>query len=236
MKVDLHTHTRYSHDSTLEPAQLIERARAAGLDRVAVTDHNRMDGAFEAHAIDPSLIILGEEISCAGRMHLIGLFLHEPIPRGLTVEETAERIHGQGGIVYAPHPFAYAWRPSHRAQRVLEVTDVVEVFNGRAFYPPWNRRALEVARTRGLRIGAGSDSHFAYEIGGSWIEMPTFTNAAEFLDASKDARVVRLRQPGALVHVASKCIEIVSHLSPWRGRASELLNRFNGQFTPRRGV
>jgi predicted metal-dependent phosphoesterase TrpH len=212
MKVDLHTHTSYSRDSTLTPAELVERAKAVGLDRIAVTDHNRIDGAYAAHAIDPSLIILGEEIDCRGGLHLIGLFIRERIPPGLAVEEAAERIRAQNGIVYAPHPFALLWRPTARAERLLAVSDAVEVFNGRAFLPQWNRRALHAARARQLMIGAGTDGHFAYEIGGSWTEMPPFTTAAEFLKALQHAHPCHVRQPSALVHVASLGVQLAKHM------------------------
>ncbi|MGH7553823.1 MAG: PHP domain-containing protein [Longimicrobiales bacterium] len=212
MKVDLHTHTSYSRDSTLAPAELVERARGVGLDRIAVTDHNRIDGAYAAHAIDPSLVILGEEIACRGGLHLIGLFIHERIPPGLEVEEAAERIRAQNGIVYAPHPFALLWRPTPRGERLLAVSDAVEVFNGRAFLPIWNRRAVRVARARQLLIGAGTDGHFAYEIGGSWTEMPSFATAAEFLRALEHARPYHVRQPSPFVHVASLGVQLAKRV------------------------
>jgi hypothetical protein len=208
LKVDLHTHTRYSPDSTMSPARLVERARAAGLDRIAVTDHNVMDGSFEAWSIDPSLVILSEEIDCAGGIDLIGLFLSEPIRSGLSVEETAERIRDQGGIVYAPHPFAYVRRPGRRAHAAMAVADVVEVFNGRAFFPAWNRRAFEAARQCGLPTAAGTDGHFPHEIGRVYTEMPAFTNAAEFRVALPDARAVGLETRSPFIHVRSLSTEI----------------------------
>jgi predicted metal-dependent phosphoesterase TrpH len=208
LKVDFHAHTKYSRDSTLRPSELIERARAAGLDRIAVTDHNRMDGAWAAHALDPSLIILGEEVDCAEGEDLIGLFIHEPIPAGLPVEEVAARIRDQGGIVYAPHPFAYVRRPAARAARVLAVADVVEAFNGRAFLPVWNRRALRAAVAAGLPAGAGSDGHFAHEIGGVWTELPDFSTAAELRTALPHARPCHARMSSPFIHVASISVEL----------------------------
>lgn len=209
MKVDLHTHTRYSPDSTMTPAELVERARAAGLDRLAVTDHNLMDGSFEAHAIDPELVILAEEVDCAGGIDIIGLFLKEPIPSGLSVEETSERIRDQGGVVYTPHPYAYLRRPSRRALRAIAVADVVEVFNGRAFWPAWNRRALEAAQVRGLPGAAATDGHFPHEIGRVYTEMPAFSSAAEFKAALPHARAVGPETRSAFIHVRSLSTEIV---------------------------
>jgi len=193
----------------MTPAELVERARAAGLDRLAVTDHNLMDGSFEAHALDPDLVILSEEVDCAGGVDIIGLFLKEPIPAGLSVEETAARIRDQGGIVYAPHPFADLRQPSRRAMEALAVADVVEVFNGRAFWPAWNRRALEAARVRGLPMAAGTDGHFPHEIGRVYTEMPAFSNAEEFRAALPHARPVGLETRSAFIHVRSLSTEIV---------------------------
>lgn len=208
MKVDLHTHTRFSRDSTMSPADLVARARAAGLDRLAVTDHNSMEGAFAAQAIDPDLIILGEEIDCEDGTDLIGLFLWEPVPAGLSVEDTAARIRAQGGVVYAPHPFAYMTRPAERAQKVLAVADVVEAINGRAFMPAWNRRAREAAESRGIAIAAGTDGHFPHEIGGTYTELPDFSSVESFRAALAEATPVSARRTSPLVHVRSIAVEL----------------------------
>src|SRR5262245_23225637 len=136
IRVDLHSHTWHSGDSLTSPAALVRRARAVGLDRIAVTDHGAIEGAFEARALDPELVIVGEEIKCACGTDVIGLFLSELIPVGQTLEATARQIHDQGGVVYAPHPYAYITRPRRRAADVLAVADVVEVFNSRASYKP----------------------------------------------------------------------------------------------------
>jgi predicted metal-dependent phosphoesterase TrpH len=208
VKVDLHSHTRYSRDSVMTPAQLVARARAVGLHRVAVTDHNTIDGAHAASAIDPSLIIIGQEIDTRERTHLIGLFLHERIPPGLPVRETAERIRAQGGAVYAPHPYAYLSEPTRHAEEAIGVADVVEVFNSRAFLPIWNRRALRAAEARQLPAAAGSDSHFSYEIGAAWTELPEFHTADEFRQALRLARAVGRRTQSPFVHVASAAIQM----------------------------
>jgi hypothetical protein len=207
VKVDLHSHTRYSRDSLLKPSELVARARSAGLDRIAVTDHNAVDGAFEAKGIDPSLVIIGEEIDCDGRTDLIGLFLRERIPPGLSVQNAAARIREQGGVVYAPHPFAYVSAAGRHAVEAMAVADVVEVLNARAFLPAWNRRALEAARERGLPVAAGSDSHFGHEVGSAWTELPDFESADEFRAALRYAVPVGRRMQSPLVHCVSMAVE-----------------------------
>ncbi|HEX6309675.1 MAG TPA: PHP domain-containing protein [Longimicrobiales bacterium] len=212
-KIDLHTHTRHSRDALLHPAELVARARAAGFDRIAVTDHNTIAGAHEAAAIDAELVIMGEEIDCAGGAHLIGLFLTETIPPHRSIEETAERIRDQGGLVYAPHPFAYLKSARERARRVIAVADVVEVHNARAFAPAWNRRAATAAAEAGLPVAAGSDSHFAHEIGGAFTEIAPFTDAAAFRTVLSGARPAAVRAALPFVHAASLSVHLARRLT-----------------------
>lgn len=207
LRVDLHTHTHHSPDATLAPAELVERALDAGLDRVAITDHNTLDGALEARLRYRDQVIVGEEIDCRCGLDIIGLFLTERIPPGLALEEVVERIRDQGGVVYAPHPYAYAWRPSWYGARALRVADLVEGFNSRAFLPMWNRRAMESARAAGVPIGAGTDAHFPWEVGRAYTEMPAFNDAREFLTAARAARPVGVTTAGPLVHVASMTLK-----------------------------
>jgi hypothetical protein len=207
--VDLHTHTWHSHDSWMSPAVLVERARAAGLDRVAVTDHGEIEGAFEAQAIDPELIIVGQEIDCAGGTDLIGLFMRERIPNRLSVEATAERIRAQGGVVYAPHPFAYALRGRWHAERAIAVADIVEVFNSRAFLPPWNRSARVAAILHERSTAASTDCHFGWEPGRAYTMVPWFEDAASLLAVAHQARPVGVRTASPFIHLVSVSVGLV---------------------------
>jgi predicted metal-dependent phosphoesterase TrpH len=207
MRVDLHAHTRYSRDSTLNPREFVARARAVGLDRIAVTDHNTIEGALEAKAIDHSLVIVGEEVDTRERTHLIGLFLREEIPAGLPVREVADRIREQGGVVYAPHPFAYLRAAKRHAREAMLVADVVEVFNARAFLPVWNRRAYAAAQELGIPVAASTDAHFSHEIGAAWTDLPAFTSIDEFRASITSARPVALRTQTPLIHCVSYAIE-----------------------------
>lgn len=223
VRVDLHAHTWFSPDSVTSPAVLVERALEAGLDRIAVTDHGEIDGALEARSLAPELVIVGEEIRCACRTELIGLFLEERVPQGLSLGETVERIRDQDGVVYAPHPFAYLTRTWSRARRTFAVADVVEAYNSRAFWTPWNRRALRTAEENDIPVGAGSDAHFPEEIGQAYAEMPRFRGVSEFRRAIPEGRPVGvgLSHPG--VHVVSaglKAVRMLGHgpgLTPDRG-------------------
>src|SRR5918992_2475724 len=131
---DLHMHTSWSHDCLVEPADLVAHAEADGLGAIAVTDHNAFGGALEAvEAAKGSdlFVIPGEEIKTAGQGEVIGLFLHEEIPRGLSFEDAIAAIRDQGGLVYLPHPFdrMHAIPDAATLHRHLADIDVFEVYN-----------------------------------------------------------------------------------------------------------
>ena len=105
---DLHLHTSWSSDCSIEVEDLLDHAQAAGLGAIAVTDHNVFGGALEAVELarDRDLIVIpGEEVKTDGQGEVIGLFLKEEIPRGMSFSETVAAIKAQGGLVYLPHPF-----------------------------------------------------------------------------------------------------------------------------------
>ncbi len=104
-KIDLHAHTWHSRDCPVSPERLVQAAKRHGLDGIAITNHGRFAGHAAAQAAGgPDFhVIPGEEVySTAGE--IIGLFLHDEIPDGLSPEETCAAIHAQGGVVVVPHP------------------------------------------------------------------------------------------------------------------------------------
>lgn len=135
---------------------------------------------------------------------------------GLSVDETVERVRDQGGVVYAPHPFAYLIRPGWHGRRVGAVADMVEGFNSRAFYPSWNGRAARYAALAGLPMGAGSDAHFPHEIGRAYTEMPPFSDAVSFLAAAPAARAVGRAMGHPALHLASAALRATAPIrSGW---------------------
>lgn len=212
-RVDLHAHTSASADGFTPPRVLVARAVAAGLHRIAVTDHGEIHGALRAReAPGGERVIVGEEIGCACGTELIGLYLTKRIPQGLEIGEVAARIRGQGGVVYAPHPFAYRARAAWHARRALAHADVVEVFNARAFLPAWNRRAAGAAAAHGLPRAAGSDGHLPWELGRAWTEIDPFSSAGELRAALPSAVPVGRRTTTPLAHVASLSLHVARSL------------------------
>lgn len=182
MKVELHCHTFVSKDSLMSYAAIIQCAQARGLDAIAITDHNKIDGAFELAKRAPFPVIIGEEIMTS-EGEIIGYFLQEWIPRGLSPEETIERIRAQGGLVNIPHPFD-SLRKSviKRAAlyRVAHLADMLEVCNARVLLSNENHLAAQFAKELGKPAVAGSDAHIPYEVGKAYIELEPFTDAASF--------------------------------------------------------
>jgi predicted metal-dependent phosphoesterase TrpH len=201
---DLHTHTSWSHDCQVEPAELIEHAEREGLGAVAVTDHNEFGGALEAVELarDRELIVIaGEEVKTAAQGEVIGLFLQEEIPRGLSFEETIAAIREQGGLVYVPHPFdrMHAIPDAATLHRHVAEIDVFEVYNARLLFEQYNEEALRFARKYNLVMGAGSDAHVLQGLGTGGLRMRAFHDPEEFLVSLRTAEV--LRRPRSLAYL-----------------------------------
>lgn len=203
MKVDMHLHTRGSFDSLSDPHAVVERALARGIDRVCVTDHNEIAVALELQRAHPGRVIIGEEVTTAERVDIIGLFLSERIPKGTPARETCERIREQGGIVYVPHPFAGRKGGGGAILDSIEdLIDALEGFNARVHDPALNRRAVEWARERDIPVGAGSDAHTLREVGRAWVEVAPFESAGEFIAALRSGTFHGSTSSRA-VHIAS---------------------------------
>lgn len=161
--LDLHTHTRWSFDGAMDPARLVRVARARGLDGIAVTDHDEIEGALEARraAGGDLLVIVGEEVGTdAG--DILGLFLRERI-RTRDPLEAVRAIHEQGGLAVLAHPFA---KNVSVDERVARAVDACEGFNARhSRGEPVEERVASFARAYGLALTAGSDAHAYRDVG-----------------------------------------------------------------------
>jgi predicted metal-dependent phosphoesterase TrpH len=218
LKADLHTHTHYSRDSITSPEQYVRRCLKVGINCVAVTEHNNIDGALAVQRIAPFKVIIAEEIKTTDG-ELTGLFLTEAVPRNLSPEETIERVKAQGGLVSLPHPFDRIRREplrDHARERILGDLDVIEVFNSRTTFRSDNERARRLAEELGLPMGAGSDAHSPWELGTTYVEMPDFEGPQEFLEALRQGRIVG-RRANFLVHVVSTLAKVRTRLG-WRAK------------------
>jgi hypothetical protein len=201
---DLHMHTSWSHDCSIGVDELLDHAEAEGLGAIAVTDHNVIGGALEAAAKARGrrlTVIPGEEIKTDGQGEVIGLFLEEEIPRGMSFADTIEAIRAQGGLVYVPHPFdrLHAIPDPATLHRHLAEIDVLEVYNARLLFENYNDEALRFARKYNLTQGAGSDAHVLQGVGTGAVRMRRFNGPEEFLVSLRRAEV--LRRPKSLAYL-----------------------------------
>ncbi|HEY1855308.1 MAG TPA: glycosyltransferase [Solirubrobacterales bacterium] len=197
IEVDLHMHTDHSDDCATPVEVLLETARDRGLGAIAVTDHNEISGALEAREIaagmDDLQVIVGEEVKTGGQGEVIGLFLEEKIPKGLTMAATIAEIRRQGGLVYVPHPFDrfHSVPDYEHLLDIVEDVDILEVFNPRVALTAFNEEAVRFAAKYRIVPAAGSDGHVAQALGSVRVRLHDFEGPSEFLEAMRDADITR---------------------------------------------
>jgi len=204
LKADLHIHTEYSMDCNTPLEKIIQRCLGIGINCIAISDHGTVEGALKLESIAPFTVIVAEEI-LTPHGEIMGLFLRETIPSGLSVEQTIASIRAQGGLVCIPHPFD-TLRKSALDGRVIETIieqiDIIEVFNARAPLLRGSDRANTFAEKYGLLKSAGSDAHTVAEIGNAYVEMPEFSGRDDFLQALAKGEISGHRT-NPLIHFAS---------------------------------
>jgi glycosyltransferase involved in cell wall biosynthesis len=210
--VDLHMHTDHSNDCATPVDVLLATAREQGLGAIAVTDHNEVSGALDARAKAAEYgvkVIVAEEIKTATQGEVIGLFIEDKIPRGMSLEETIAAIKAQGGLVYVPHPFdrMHAVPDYEHLLAVVEDVDAIEVFNPRIAIPAYNEEAVRFARKYRIVGGAGSDSHVAQGLGSVRIRMRDFDGPEEFLTSLADADITG--RPSSLYYAQVQALKFL---------------------------
>lgn len=195
---DFHLHTFHSHDCSTSIDELVDRALSLGIGALCVTDHDSVAGGYaakahvEAHGT-PLHIAVSSEIKTRKQGEVIGMYLTEDVPPGMSFADTVDAIRAQGGFVYVPHPFDahHAIPPEPLLERLAPQLDAIEVANGRLAREHYNESALAFARRLGLLEGAGSDEHVIAGLFTAGLELPAFHDPASLALALGDARVVR---------------------------------------------
>jgi len=189
-------------DTPLE--KIISRCQELGINCIAIADHGTAEGGLKMQEMAPFPVILAEEI-LTPHGEIMGMFLKETIPSGLSVEETISRIRAQGGLVNIPHPFEYIRHSSLNGKTVEEIVehiDVMEVFNARSPFLANSAKAQAFAQKYGIAQSAGSDAHTLNEIGNAYVEMPEFNGKDEFLQALAQGEI-HGHKTSLLVHLFS---------------------------------
>lgn len=204
-RTEFHCHTIYSKDSLVRPADLVAACRRKGIDRVIITDHNSISGALEAQAIDPELVIVGEEIMTT-QGEILAAFVKEEVPASLTPRETIERLKAQDAFISISHPFDFMRSGHWREEELLEILpdiDAIETFNARCLLPSMNKKATEFAERHGISSTVGSDAHTAWELGRATLTLPKFNAASELREVIREG-VPAFRRTGFHARLASR--------------------------------
>jgi predicted metal-dependent phosphoesterase TrpH len=214
LHVDLHVHTVYSMDCSTSLDEIVQRCKEKTIDCVAIADHGTTDGAFALKKMNSLKVIIAEEVLTPFG-EIMGLFLKETIPSGLSAEDTVSRIKEQDGLVCIPHPFDII-RPSALKYEclinIIDEVDIIEVFNARNYFPTCNTKAEVLATQFDKLRSAGSDAHTAQEIGKTYIEMPEFETKEDFLKSIAQG-TVHGQLSGPFVHFSSTASKIKKRFS-----------------------
>lgn len=198
----------------MTPAQFVAACRRKGIDRVAITDHNAIDGALAAQKLAPDLVIVGEEIKtdCG---EIIVYFLRKLVPPDLAVGDAIARVREQGGVVGVSHPCDRYRREAMGAERLLPIigwVDALEVFNARCIRSADNDCARDIAQKHGKLMFAGSDAHTTMELGRATVRMPPFDSPESFRASLAQAEIhARLSSP--LVHFTTTYAKLVKRIA-----------------------
>ncbi len=219
IRVELHMHTHASKDSLIKPERLLGYCDQIGLDRIAITDHNVIEGAFEARDIAPEKVIVGEEIRTT-QGELIGYFMTEWVPPDLTPMEAIERLKAQNAVISVAHPFDTVRKAHWQESELLKImpyVDAIEIFNARCLRDTPNVLARQFAQEHGLLATVGSDAHSLWEVGRASLTLPDFDGPQAFRQALDQAEL-RVRLSPAYVHLFSRYAVFRKRLSAFTGR------------------
>ena len=217
---DLHLHTTYSPDGEITPADLVRTAVARGLQGIAITDHNSTGGVRpareEASKFAGFVVIPAMEISSKGG-HVIALGVESPIPAGLPVEETVEKVRAAGGLPVASHPFRRFTGLDEDCIRSARF-EALEVLNGRSPSRK-NLRACRLAVDMKLGLSAGSDGHKISEVGRCFILTDTDPGGVDgLLEMIRRRNVRTWGKSAGMIVLAKTLTKITGGLIRRRGK------------------
>ncbi len=188
-KVDLHSHTYWSKDCLVSFEAIIAYCARRGVNKIAITDHNTVEGALKMAALAPDLVIPGEEIM-TNRGEILAYFVKETVPPGLSPAETLHRLRDQGAVISVSHPFDRFRKGAWELDDLLAIkdeVDAIEVFNARCIFDEDNQKAQDFVRQHNLAGTAGSDAHSYIEYGGGHLLIDPFDSPESFRAGLRNA-------------------------------------------------
>ena len=173
MKFDPHIHSVYSPDACSYPKDILKQAKKIGLDAIAISDHDEIKGSRVTRSLAEDIIVVPSIEISSQKGHIIGLGVDEIIPKGLSANETVDRIHDAGGLAIVPHPFSYYRKGLFCKEDVNLDIEGVETKNARYFVGYSNSQGKKLAKKRNLACLGASDSHFIESVGDAYTEVDT---------------------------------------------------------------
>ncbi len=214
VKAEFHTHTIYSFDSLVRIEDLLATCAQKGIDRIAITDHNEIEGAFLAKELDPERVIVGEEILTT-HGEILGYFMSELVPQGLSPMQVIEALKKQNAFISVAHPFdtqrSKNWGEG-ALEEILPYVDALEVFNARCMSVKFNAEALNCAEDHNLLQLVGSDAHGLAELGQSTLRLPAFKDADGLREALRTS-AFEGKLSGSWVHLISTYSKFVKQIN-----------------------
>jgi len=230
IKLEIHTHTKYSHDSLLNKWLYLLLLKMRKIDVVAITDHNEIVGAIKFKKFLNKFnvrVIVGEEVFTE-RGEIIGLFLKDKIKPGQSVRTSMMQIKDQGGIVYVPHPYDEkrykTVLPEDEIAKNIDLVDIIEIHNGRNIKSYFSDIQLSIANKYQVSQLVGSDAHTFLELGRNYNVIEDFKNKEEFLQNITEVEYVK-RKCIKFSHQITKYVRVLKMLR--KGNFNELYRIIN---------
>lgn len=214
LKADLHIHSKYSMDCQTPLDKIIKRCEKLKINCIAIADHGTAEGGLALQKIAPFKVIVAEEILTT-EGEIMGMFLKETIPSGITPREAIKRIREQDALVNIPHPFETIRGSALKDKAIDEIAkdiDLMEILNSRSPFPANTNKARDFAIKHNIPGGAGSDAHTIYEIGNAYIEMPDFNTKEEFLESVRQG-IIYGKRSGVFVHFFSTWAKVTGKIT-----------------------
>ena len=195
LKIDLHVHTCYSEDAETTLKEVVDYAEKEGLDGVAITDHNTLEGALKLAKENRLIVIPGLEVETR-QGHVLALNIASPIPSKLNLVETVQKIHENGGTAIIAHPYAAFKGRIKRKAALNSKLDAIEVVNAAAFpFCTSTYSAKRLAERLNLPQTGGSDAHHGYEIGRAFTLAEADPNVDDVIEAVGKGNVTAYGKP-----------------------------------------